>query len=293
MSEHISEPAPRPSRRSALVLWTVSAVGIFLSAFIVLVLQHFFGDMNPQLLQLEHALICYLPFLALPVCLLMRRTPGLWQRLRPYSVSFPQAIGLRAEESAMVVPMNRAELSICILYMAVFPGICEELLFRGVMLPAFERNGTRHAILVSGALFALLHGSLQGLPVHFMMGLLLGALVVWSNSIYAGFIFHTTYNATTAILGFLANRAVDDVAMESDSLLEIAGGLPGVEVLLIGAMILGAILLGGLRLYQNACRRRGYEIEPRRPEPLRGGEWPPLIIGLVLVCIRYALNLLV
>ena len=73
------------------------------------------------------------------------------------------------------IPMNDSgDLMTAVIAIAVMPGICEELLFRGVVLTAYERGGTRRAIILSSVLFATLHGSIQGLPVQLLIGILLG-----------------------------------------------------------------------------------------------------------------------
>ena len=69
-----------------------------------------------------------------------------------------------------------------LIFVGALPGICEELMFRGVMLPAFERRGRMYGVVVSAALFALMHGSVSGLPVHFGLGMLMGLMAVRLDS---------------------------------------------------------------------------------------------------------------
>lgn len=82
------------------------------------------------------------------------------------------------------------------------PGICEELMFRGVMLSAFERRGRMYGVVVSAALFALMHGSVSGLPVHFGLGVLMGLMAVRLDSLYAPMVFHIGYNSLAVMLDY-------------------------------------------------------------------------------------------
>lgn len=82
---------------------------------------------------------------------------------------------------------------------ALLPGVCEELLFRGALLRAWEPYGARRSVLLSAILFMLFHESLQGAPVQLLMGMLLGDVVLSCDSLYAGMLFHTLFNALTLL----------------------------------------------------------------------------------------------
>ena len=276
-------------------------------------------EQNYQFVALIENLIYYLAFAALPVYLLVRRTPGMWRSLRPYPISLLgalsivmlaligvffftdlsalwsillEALGVKLNSSSLVVPVTAPGLTLCVLYVAVLPGICEEFLFRGAILPAFERFGTRHAVLASAALFALLHGSLEGLPTHLLLGVILGTLVVCCNSIYAGLIFHTTYNAATIILISIANRSAN-AASEAASMLSTIGGMEGVVALLVEMLLMGVMMLFTLKMFHMMARMRGIAFQPRRREPLRVSEWALLAAVLLCVALLYAVNRLV
>jgi membrane protease YdiL (CAAX protease family) len=79
--------------------------------------------------------------------------------------------------------------------MAVSPGICEELVFRGAFLGLLRRvASTRRALVLSSLFFALIHLSIFRLLPTFLLGLLLGALTVASGSLLPAIVLHTTYN---------------------------------------------------------------------------------------------------
>ena len=144
----------------------------------------------------------YLPFLALPAVLFAERHGADSLRLNPARLSdvfwclvmaavcvffangvsalwtiLLESLGGTPSGAGLDV-QSRDDLLMAIFVMGVLPGVCEELLMRGVVLGAYECGGTRRAVLISAALFALLHASVEGLPVQFLMGVVLGFLAV-------------------------------------------------------------------------------------------------------------------
>jgi membrane protease YdiL (CAAX protease family) len=80
------------------------------------------------------------------------------------------------------------------LVVAVAPGICEELLFRGFMLRFFEKYGVKISIVLSGLMFAAFHlDPFRFVPV-FLLGMLLAYLTLRSGSIVNAMIHHTMNN---------------------------------------------------------------------------------------------------
>ncbi|MHC1695181.1 MAG: CPBP family glutamic-type intramembrane protease [Eubacteriales bacterium] len=81
-----------------------------------------------------------------------------------------------------------------VLAFAIIPAACEELLFRGVVLAEYQKYGGGIAVVISAALFATIHFSLQGFAVYFLAGLLLGAAAQVSGSILPCFVIHALGN---------------------------------------------------------------------------------------------------
>jgi membrane protease YdiL (CAAX protease family) len=71
----------------------------------------------------------------------------------------------------------------------------EEIFFRGFALPALRRSvGLLAALLISGALFSLLHMDKVGFAGLMEIGVLLAALRVWSGSLWPAVIAHAVNN---------------------------------------------------------------------------------------------------
>ena len=179
---------PRPTLFAASGVVLLAAVGLWISSLLESLLPN-------ASLALANALY-YLPFMVLPVGLYALRRPGLGDAMRLKAVpvlptlsaallglltvyvasllsaawgACLDALGLHGL-GGVAVPRNERELLLDILALAAMPAICEELLFRGFVLSAWESRGTRFAIGVTAALFALLHGNLYGIPAYLLVG---------------------------------------------------------------------------------------------------------------------------
>lgn len=123
---------------------------------------------------------------------------------------------------------------------SVVPAVCEEILFRGVIMSSFEPCGTSPAIIGSSLLFAFAHMSFEELPLYFFAGVVLAFSVYISRSLFTAIILHAVYNICTLCFGdYLSGIAAH---LESFSLLFI--------ILFFGLWILVLIALSeGSRVY--------------------------------------------
>jgi membrane protease YdiL (CAAX protease family) len=90
---------------------------------------------------------------------------------------------------------------VTLLVVSVTPAICEETLCRGVLARAFfPRFGMRGAVVISAALFALLHLSPYRFVPTFLLGLSLGWVALRTSSIVPSMIIHALNNGSVVIL---------------------------------------------------------------------------------------------
>tara|TARA_B100001250_G_scaffold246275_1_gene211733 strand:+ start:697 stop:2055 length:1359 start_codon:yes stop_codon:yes gene_type:complete len=74
----------------------------------------------------------------------------------------------------------------------------EELIFRGVLLPALvKENGKTFAVLISGFIFALAHLSVGELAPLFVLGVGLGSLRLSSGKLFPCVMMHSLWNGIT------------------------------------------------------------------------------------------------
>jgi sodium transport system permease protein len=87
-----------------------------------------------------------------------------------------------------------------LLAMAVTPGICEELAFRGFVLSGFARSARPGvAIGLSAIAFGVFHIIPQQVFNATLMGLILGLLAIRSGSLLPGVLFHILYNSIETV----------------------------------------------------------------------------------------------
>ncbi len=194
---------------------------------------------------------------------------GLWARLI-------EALGghVTAEIAA---PGSVGEALVQLAVYALLPAVCEELLFRGGLMSAWERRGRWRALIAQAALFALFHESAQGFPVQLVMGLALGQIVMASGSVYAGMFFHGLYNALTLIWAWL-----------------LQGGCAHIYAIPDGPLMQAALVTAGalaLRAALFSLRRGGVSGEAPREE-MDAGTGALLLIAVLKMLTLGALDAL-
>lgn len=312
----LPKPEKRPGRFGALLVWALAPVGLIVSSILISLFSPALSRLNPQVQLLVVNLAYYLPFLALPIFLLTRRTPGLYEAYRPNPISLFNVIsivilallgvffvnditiiwsipfeelGLNLVSSALPVAQNARELVLQVVSIAVIPAICEEFLFRGVLLSAFEAYGTKRAMWVSSLLFMLVHASFLGAPSELILGMVIAALVFWTDSIYAGLIYHTVHNTAAVVLDYLQNQwTVGAETAESLTMFESIGGFSGLFELLLSIALTGWLIAFALKTFRVRGQFRGIVMEKRQKEPLRAKEWLMLIAGALCCAALYA-----
>ena len=222
------EGIPRPSLTAAGLFVLLAALGQWATSALELALP------NASVALL--IALYYVPFVGVPLLLYARRRPGLGEAMRldappalpMLSVALLalmsvyvasalsalwgaglDALGLKSPGS-LPPPQNERELISSILLSAALPAVAEEMLFRGVVLSAWESRGTALAIGVSTALFALLHANLYGLPAFLLVGAVAGFAAWALHSVYAAIAYHTIYNAACLAIPYDALAGAGD-----------------------------------------------------------------------------------
>lgn len=81
-------------------------------------------------------------------------------------------------------------------FTSIFPGICEEILFRGSLLRFLEKFGWNKykIILLNALLFGIFHQNMEQLFYTFLLGIIFTNIVLVTDSILAGIYVHAAYN---------------------------------------------------------------------------------------------------
>lgn len=138
------------------------------------------------------------------------------------------------------VPAGIVEFAMQLLSVAGSAALCEELLFRGFIMRAYEGLGWKRAILISAGLFSALHFSVENMAATFYLGLLLGYVVYKTNSIFAGMIGHFLNNSIAIVL----NMTLQSIpAIGGADIKKAADILPTLSQMLVGVIFIGVIAM--------------------------------------------------
>jgi sodium transport system permease protein len=103
----------------------------------------------------------------------------------------------------LVTAADLSRLLWLLLVVAVTPAICEELVFRGVLLQGLSRTRMWRAVLVSALVFGAFHLSFET-AIRFLptawLGLVLGWVVWHTRSLFTGMMMHLVNNSVVVIL---------------------------------------------------------------------------------------------
>ncbi|MCC6579100.1 MAG: CPBP family intramembrane metalloprotease [Phycisphaeraceae bacterium] len=118
--------------------------------------------------------------------------------LQQYVMPMPEE--LAKAELPLVDAMKQHSLPLVLLWIAIVPAVCEELLFRGLLLSGFQARGRRGvAIILTAAAFGLFHFLLAKFAITFLLGAALAWLCWQSRSILPGILAHAINNAIAVI----------------------------------------------------------------------------------------------
>jgi len=123
--------------------------------------------------------------------------------------------GLEEDAAKQILFMMKkhtvSELLLNLLFIALFAGIGEEFLFRGViqrlLIRAFKNPWM--GIVVTAAIFSAIHFQFLGFLPRFGLGILLGAIYWYSGSLWPAVIAHFIYDGFIIVLAYLNPQMLD------------------------------------------------------------------------------------
>ena len=134
--------------------------------------------------------------------------PMAWFALWVASVLAPPDVEVVRAMGRELVASDRGELVLLLAFAALTPALCEEVLFRGLLLNTLlRRHSPPVAIGVSALVFSVLHwtpAAAARVAPTFLLGLILGWAVWRSRSLWIGVLVHLVYN-TTLLVGAAAS----------------------------------------------------------------------------------------
>lgn len=310
--------ARRPAILSANGMYLLAAAGLPVTTLLIGLALSLLGVRSGALTILEITAAVYYPLLiGLPIFLYAYRREGVSRamRLNPPTVGMAavsvlaalagvmtalslgslwmlalEGMGARLVDQVLPVADSTGALMMLVLSYCVLPGVFEELLFRGFLLSAWERRGTLYALVVSTALFASIHGSIAGLPTQLMLGFAIGYIVINTDSLYAGIIYHTVHNTVLILLSQFQTRTAT-----AQTIYESVGGAAGVMLLALQAAVYGAVFGALLAVTGWHRERQGRSFERIERIDRSKLDWRELLVllaALITVGCVYLMDLL-
>ena len=117
---------------------------------------------------------------------------------------------------------------LCIVFMGIFPAVCDELIFRGIVLRGLAPLGRTKAVLISAAAFAMAHMSPAQTIHQFLLGIIMGLIAWETGSILAPMLIHFINNALSVVL-------------EVSGCIDVFIALPVWEIILLAAVTFCAV----------------------------------------------------
>lgn len=106
--------------------------------------------------------------------------------------------------------VNQYPIGVLILFLAVLPGLCEEITFRGyIMRGMLNTRGPAVAIFLSAVFFGMMHFSLYRFLPTFGMGLILGFIAWRTRSLWLSILIHIINNALVVFVSQLPQEMFD------------------------------------------------------------------------------------
>lgn len=176
--------------------------------------------------------------------------------------------------------------------------ICEEILFRGVVLSGYEIYGPRKAIVYSGILFGLMHANIQNFIGPIFLGIFIGYVVYITDSIFAGMIAHFMNNSIALSLSYLSTLIVklsgSNTAARSLNELPVFQQWMALAVWAIIGLASLMLFLWFLHLLKVSSTKNLSEVKAVEQMSMRPpfAHFIPLIIGLTMIAAELVLQMM-
>ncbi len=111
------------------------------------------------------------------------------------------------------IPDNFIDYVIALFVVAITPGICEEVMFRGTLQSAYSKLGQTKGLIISSVLFGIFHFNLLNLLGPIFLGFVLGIILIKTNSLYASILGHVLNNGFAMTIGYLLLKLTTNIEL--------------------------------------------------------------------------------
>ncbi|GMQ63023.1 CPBP family intramembrane glutamic endopeptidase [Vallitalea maricola] len=116
---------------------------------------------------------------------------------------------LAPEYEELMASISSNNFYITLISVGVLAPIFEELLYRGIVLNKLRNGfGAFGAVMIQALFFGIGHMNLVQGTYAFLIGIILGYVVIWTGSLYSSIILHIVINSLSTIISNMQGKAI-------------------------------------------------------------------------------------
>ena len=130
-----------------------------------------------------------------------------------YITYFISLIGYELSAPDINMPDGFSGFALSMIRVSILTAIVEEYALRGHVLGNLRKYGDAFAVIMSAAIFALMHGNLIQVPFALLSGVALAVFTLKTKSIWPAVVAHAINNGLSVIITYLMEFIGEDPAM--------------------------------------------------------------------------------
>lgn len=138
---------------------------------------------------------------------------------------------------------------------SISPAICEEAVFRGVVMHSFDNGKNKWiAIVVTGLIFGAFHGNIWRFVPTALLGIMLGYIVYETDNMIYGVLFHAINNAMPLLSIFAMKSMYSNEMFQSQMSTMTDSGIPLISIgmyVMYGAAIPLLLTIGNYLIHKG------------------------------------------
>ena len=138
---------------------------------------------------------------------------------------------------------------------SISPAICEEAVFRGVIMHSFDNGKNKWiAIVVTGLIFGAFHGNIWRFVPTALLGIMLGYIVYETDNMIYGALFHAINNAMPLLSIFAMKSMYSNEMFQSQMSTMTDNGIPLISIgmyVMYGAAIPLLLTIGNYLIHKG------------------------------------------
>lgn len=130
-----------------------------------------------------------------------------------YITYFISLIGYELDSPDIQMPDGMFGFAVTMLRVSILAAVVEEFCLRGHVMGNLRRYGDVFAVLMSSAIFALMHGNLIQVPFAMFSGVALGIFSIKTGSIWPAIMAHAINNGLSVAISYLIKIVGEEPGM--------------------------------------------------------------------------------